>query len=211
MTFPARPTGLFRTFGILALVAGLAACTDSANQYTPSSFGAAKLAPGVTPAAWSIADIRVSVPDSLTVSSDPDQRVPGADIVWWGEPGASASERRQQVAAIIGEAVTNGLSGFNGSADVVAEVTVIRFHGLTPRARASCSILGCLGNTNVDFEITVRDAATGDVLASSGLIEADPETVQGEAAELADQRGETDRARIVQHISGVVRDWAARL
>lgn len=197
--------------GALALLAGLAACTDSVNQRVPIGFGVPEGGPAVPSSEWQLADVRVVVPESLTVSTDPDDRVPGDDIVWWGEPGPAPAERRAQVAAILGEAVTRGLTGLGGRDPVIAHVTVHRFHALTPRARASCGLLGCLGNINIDFVVEIRDAGTGDLVASSGLFEADPEALQGDAAAAADRRGETDKVRIIAYLTEAVRRWAQSL
>ena len=86
-----------------------------------------------------------------------------------------------------------------------------RFHALTPTARGSCGLFGCLGNINIDFAVTIRDAETGAVLARSGLIEADPEAFQGDAAIAADRRGDTDKVRIIRHVAEVIRAWAGTI
>lgn len=209
--FAAGFAALPRAFGLVALVLLAAGCNDSIRQRVPSGFALPAAPAGISAAELRLEGVNVTVPVALTVSMDPQARVPKEDIVWWGEPGTAPVDRRDQVGRIIGEAVTQGLADLGGPRGVRAEVEVLRFHALTPRARASCSIIGCLGNTNIDFTVTLVETATGTVLASSGVIEADPETVQGDEARAADARGETDRGRIIEHVAGVVRSWAASL
>lgn len=204
-------TRSIRTLGILAITLLAAACADSASQHVSSGFDVGRVAPGTSVSTWRIDDVTVTVPESLTVSTDPGSRVPSNDIVWWGDPGTSPGERRRQVGAIMREAVALGLARLGGTEGVTADVEVRRFHALTPRARASCSIVGCLGNINIDLAITIRDTATGAVLVESGLIEADPDAVQGDAAREADRQGQSDKVRIISHVSEVVANWLASL
>ena len=136
-------------------------------------------------------------------------RVPSKDIVWWGEPGNTAEQRRCQVARITHEGVSAGAAGFRAGQPVVAEVVVQRFHALTPTARSSCVLGLCFGNTNIDIVINIKDRATGEELATSGLIEADPETLQRDDYIDAEQAGNTERKRAVDHIAEVARAWFA--
>lgn len=180
--------------GVLVL---LAACAAEAPQATAPQ-----------PAAWRVVDAKVTVPDRLTVSTDPDERVPATDINWWQEAGTSPAERRIQVGAILLEAARQGLAGLKGATPVTAEVEVIRFHALTPRARARCALgFLCLGANDIDYRLTLRAQGTGSVVASE-VLHSSPKTLQGSAAIAADRAGSTDRARIIEGVAADIRAWA---
>lgn len=169
---------------------------------------AACAGPGPEAQGWRVTETRVEVPDTLSVAMDGDTWVPETDINWWQEEGKTPEDRRAQVGAILREGAEQGLSGLSGSRPVVAELRLLKFHAVTPRARTTCAFgLLCLGTTPVDFRITLRDPATGEALAS-GLIAARPETVQGSRALTPELSGATDRGRIVAEIAAKIRAWA---
>ena len=62
--------------------------------------------------AWRLAEVRVSVPNSLTVS-EAETLLPNADIVWREDP---AGDRHAQVATIMKNAITQGAQGLRGDA-----------------------------------------------------------------------------------------------
>lgn len=152
---------------------------------------------------WRVADVRVTVPDTLVVSEE-DTLIPKADIVWHGD---AAGDRKAQVADIVRQGVLAGSNGLRGSKRVTMDVSLLRFHALTPRAyRVSPSWAGV---NNVIYEVTVRDAA-GAVVLGPERIEADMAAVvakgnpSNEAQRVA---GGQTRRSLVAHVAHVTRAW----
>ena len=150
---------------------------------------------------WRASAIAVAVPDSLTVS-EANVYAPAADIVWRGEV---RGDRHKQVQRIIHEATVKGTSKLKrGSRPVRVEVTVGQFHALSHRARYQ---LQQSGVHNIKLAIRVIDTRTGAVLASENDIQADLLAYTGEDALQAEAAGQTQRVRIVNHVSKVIAGW----
>ncbi|MEO1109694.1 MAG: DUF6778 family protein [Pseudomonadota bacterium] len=150
---------------------------------------------------WHLEDLVVIVPDTLTLS-DEDQLAPDADIVWHGEaPG----DTRSQVEAILDEAAEKGTAKLKGNGPrVTVEITLEQFHSITRRARRSLSGIGV---HNIQFGIRVIDIKTNQVLAEEAGINAALPAYSGLAAVEADAIGETQRVRVVRHVSAVISAW----
>lgn len=148
---------------------------------------------------WRLSRVDVTVPDSLTVSES-NSFAPNADIVWHGE---EFGDRRRQVSAILREGVTSGASRLRGSRPVTLSVRLRQFHSVTPIAldRAPGAV------HNIRYDLQVFDARTGKALTEVETISADLEAYVGTAAVLAAIEGDTQRIRIVRHISAVTRGW----
>ena len=86
-----------------------------------------------------------------------------------------------------------------GNRKVILVADLIQFHSLTERARSNIG-----GIHNVDFNLSVVDAVTGEVLAGPAYIESDVTAFGGAEAEAAVARGETMRVRIIQRVSDVI-------
>lgn len=149
---------------------------------------------------WKLVGVDVSVPESLTVSSDPNIQKPATDIVWYGEP---AGDRRAQVSAIVEDAVAAGGSILAGDKPVRLRVVVTQFHSLTPKARNG----GLPTLHDVDFDIAVVDAGTGAVLARERAFTADIRGLTQQAARDAEAAGQTQKVRVTNRIAGTVRLW----
>ncbi len=149
-------------------------------------------------AGWHLHDVQVSVPTALT-TSDVNLFQPNVDVVWHGDP---AGDRKQQVAVILEDAIESAAENMSGPRGVVVQATLIRFHSLTPKARA---VTG--GVHKIAFSIQVVDDETGAVLAGPTVIEADVEAFGGWQAVEADARGDTPKLRISNRITEVVRSW----
>lgn len=152
---------------------------------------------------WRVSDVRVAVPDDLKVSEE-DALIPKADIVWHGDP---AGDRKAQVADIVRQGVLAGSNGLRGGKGVTMDVTLRRFHALTPRAyRVSPTWAGV---NNIVYDVTVRDAA-GTVLLGPERIEADMPAVvakgnpSGEAQKVP---GGQTRRSLIAHVAHVTRAW----
>lgn len=151
---------------------------------------------------WRLSALSVSVPDDLIVSEDNSVFVPDADIVWQEE---NLGDRRAQVAAILREGITAGAQGLNGSVPVRFEVRLDKFHALNRRA-----LYGApqgTGVENINFDIRVVDARTGEVLLPVTRIYAEFPGLAGGAYTNALQQGQTQRMRIVQHIQETIAGW----
>ncbi|HEX9858106.1 MAG TPA: DUF6778 family protein [Paracoccaceae bacterium] len=188
----------------LGLALGLSACASM----EPASRGAltdalglsmgAKNAPQAVALApqYDVADIRVSVPDALKVS-EANLFYPIADIVWRGEP---RGDRYAQVAAILKDGISRGTTGMTAGPKVIVEVEVTRFHALTEKTRRTFG-----GVHSIKFDLTVRDAATGQVIDGPRKIVADVKGAGGAAALVEEQAGRTQRVVIVEHLAQVIR------
>lgn len=150
---------------------------------------------------WHVVDVRVSVPDSLTVSEEHTYE-PDADIVWREDP---IGDRHPQVAAIMKKAVTQGVQGLKGPRPVRIDVTMSRFHALTFEAEA-LNVPG-IGVHNVNFVIRVLDAHTGAVLAGPTDIDAAMPALTGAEMIKARVRGESQKSQITAHVAATIAGW----
>lgn len=149
---------------------------------------------------WRVTNIDVRVPRSLSVSEE-NSYAPDADIVWHGE---RIGDRYQQVDAIITKAAKNASNGLRGSRPVSLVIEVATFHALTDRTRYT---LNDAGVHNISFAAQVFDARTGAKLSAPDQIQADLIAYTGYQAAAAEARGETQRVRIVAHVSNVISGW----
>jgi hypothetical protein len=179
-------------FAGLALAA-LSACgsTDSVSRNVSLEFAVAS-APA---ASFTIDQLNISVPETLTVS-EAHLLYPVADIVWRGDlPG----DRHEQVLDIFETGMNRGATAFQGKDHVTVDVTVVRFHSLTERARYSYG-----GVHSIKFAMTVRDTKTGEIFMDGKIVRADLEGYGGAAAVEAERRGLTQKVRITSHLAGVL-------
>lgn len=190
-----------RTIASFALALGLGACASTPFSETPSRNapeGAALVASNLTiqSANWRLADVRVTVPGSLSVS-EANRYYPIADIVWRGDP---FGDRRAQIAKVIDDGMTNGLSHLRGDRPVYFDVTVSRFHSLTEKTRYSVG-----GVHNIKYQLSVVDAATGAVLHGPAKTEIALKAYGGDQAVIADRQGQTQKVRIESHLGNLMR------
>lgn len=148
-----------------------------------------------------ISEVRVIVPSSLKVS-EANTIKPRADIVWRGDP---IGDRYAQVKAIMENALTRATEGLEGDRDVVLEAQVLRFHGVTERTRYTFG-----GVHEIVFEMVLRDAETGELVAPPRTVMADLEALAGQEAIDADARGETQKVRVTNHIIEVMQGLFAQ-
>lgn len=181
----------FQNITAIVFLAFAAACTTITTDFgTP--------VPSTMTANWRLSDVRVTVPDTLTVS-DVNMLAPDADIVWHED---LAGDRRLQVATILDDAITRGASGLSGGRAVVLDVTLVRFHALSPYAR---QLTG--GVHKISFSVVVRDALTGAQLLEPVVIQADEDAYGSGQAKEAEANGLTQKIRISNRISLVVASW----
>jgi hypothetical protein len=191
MSLPRR-TALLLGLGALLLVAG---CMGSGFR----TYYASPISPEVTQD-WRVTDVRVAVPQSLTVS-EAKTYLPSADIVWREDP---PGDRRAQVATLMRNAALRGASGLSGSRPVVIELTMTRFHALTFEAESRFSNAGV---HNIDFVATVVDATTGAVLAGPEPVEASLPALSGAEMRAARARGESQKSQISANVARTIAGW----
>jgi len=149
---------------------------------------------------WRLADVRVSVPESLRISEE-ETLIPNADIVWREDP---IGDRRAQVATIMKAAVAKGARGLRGARGVVIEVTVTRFHAMTWRAEQSEADWGV---HNIRFDARVVDARTGEELLPMTHIDAEFPALSGAKMREARARGITQKSMITAHVANTIAGW----
>jgi hypothetical protein len=188
---------------ILAMTVSGCGAGDLVGRATPLGLGPAGVgetrvaaAPVAVPRDYALADVVVSVPERLTVS-EANGYMPIADIVWRGDP---LGDRRAQIAAIMKTAFETGAGYLDGARPVIAEIEIRRWHSITERARYTTG-----GRHNIDFILTVRDAASGEVLEAPRLVDADLPALGGQAAIRAEQMGMGQKVRLTAHLGMVAR------
>lgn len=149
---------------------------------------------------WQVVDVRVAVPESLTVS-EAKVLAPNADIVWREDP---PGDRHAQVAALVRKAALRGSHGLRGSRPVYLDVMVARFHALTFEAETRAAEAGV---HDIDLVAQVVDARTGTVLAGPEVIEASLPALAGTEMTAARLRGESQRSHISAHLEKVFAGW----
>lgn len=149
---------------------------------------------------WRLAEVRVDVPKSLTVS-EAKTLLPKADIVWREDP---LGDRHAQVGKIIETAVLRGAQGLKGSRPVVIDVVVTRFHALTYEAELSSRDWGV---HNIDLNVRVLDAKTGAVLLPTSQIRAELPALSGERMKAARRQGQSQKSMITNHVARTIAGW----
>lgn len=148
---------------------------------------------------WYMRDLDVLVPESLTVS-DAYRFLPGADIVWHGDPDG---DRREQVTRIIETAAMNAGKSLRGSRPVRLEVELEHFHAVSRVAR----IFAPSAVHNLQFKIRLFDARTGRQIIPTDRIRADLPAFTRTFAREAVRAGHTQKKRIVSHLEDVFKGW----
>lgn len=141
-----------------------------------------------------IESFTVNVPRSLKVN-DRNLYYPRGDIVWRGEP---RGDRYAQVQAMFEAGLRSAAPRVDGLRPVRLDVQVTRFHSLSEKARYTVG-----GVHDIDFRYRLVDLDTGLPLGPSKLVNADLNGLGGQAALEAEGRGETQKARIIAHLSRV--------
>jgi hypothetical protein len=184
-----------RLFLLSCLLVPLASCGSTYKTDFPAPV------PADVSRNWRLAAVAVDVPASLTVT-EAKGLVPKADIVWREDD--PKGDRHAQVAAIMQTAVAAGARGLRGHVPVELQVRVSRFHALTFEAERTLSDAGV---HNIQFDITVRDRRSGQVLAGPTHILADLPALSGQAMKAARARGETQKSQIEAHVAATVAAW----
>jgi len=180
---------------LAVLVLGLSACTQ-ANQVSRNEPLTTQLLGPSQAVTFNVQDVRISVPDSLSVS-EANVYYPTADIVWRGDV---YGERHQQVKAIFKEGIERGVKNLDGTRALFVDIEVVRFHSLTERARYTVG-----GVHSIKFNLTLRDVQTGAIIGEPRLVNADLKAYGGKKAVASEHRGITQKVRILAHLAEVIR------
>ena len=202
---------LFRFIPALLMAASVSACmqpeTPSRNLTAPAgavTSGGTSSMPSVAASGaqvvlqsqYSIAAINVVVPRRLKASEANTFR-PNADIVWRGEaPG----DRHAQVAAIFNAAMAKGTAAMVSGRAVSLDIEVTRFHCLTEKTRFTVG-----GVHSMHFLMTVRDAASGEIIHPARLVVADVKAAGGSRALSEDNAGRTQMVVVQERLAEVIR------
>lgn len=203
-----------RIAGALLLLAGLTGCgtgllpgPDTAALEQAPPVDATVSTDQAEAIALAVASVEVIVPRSLVVSEE-DTFVPSADIVWRGDP---PGDRHLQVAEIFlaaaktvsGEVEPEGAAAAEADAaapGLILSIEVTRFHGLTERARFTTG-----GNYAMRYIVTLRDAASGAVVAGPTHVKGDIKGSGGARAVSEDVSGRTEKVVVSERIVQVLR------
>lgn len=150
---------------------------------------------------YNVTEIRIDVPRTLRVS-EANMFYPLADIVWRGEP---IGDRYMQVHSIFTDAFGIGTAKMKSGPAVIVEATVTRFHGVTEKARYTVG-----GVFNMNFDLTVRDAATGAILDGPRAVALDVRSAGGSAALAEEQAGRTQRIVVIEALQAKIRHELSR-
>jgi hypothetical protein len=187
----------FRIVLLMIAAVSVSACAGPQTASRNATFNeTAQTAQSVYIPNAKITNVTVTVPQELTVS-EKNSYFPKADIVWRGD---MIGNRHEQVRAIVAASAANAAQNVGGSIPVNVEITVTRFHGLTEKARYTTG-----GVHNMNFLITLRDPATGQVLRGPREVITNLDAFGGSDAIAADSRGETQKARVTAFLSEVIR------
>ncbi|MDG3042356.1 DUF6778 family protein [Roseicyclus marinus] len=187
---------LLKSALIVAAMTGLSACAMPFDVSRDASI--TNISPVIaTPTQdWSIVEVRIDVPRSLTVSEANSIR-PFADIVWREDP---MGDRYEQVEALMTEALAPVLRPRDAaSTPVIVSLEVMQFHALTERARYTTG-----GAHEIVFMLTVADARTGRVLSGPRPVDLTFRAAGGQAALAEEAQGITQRVRVTERLQA----WA---
>jgi hypothetical protein len=193
----------------MAMVLALASLGGCAARTGPQDGSSSAQGPQDTRTAWGdkqgpiymvaqydVENIAVTVPRDLVVSEANTYR-PNADIVWRGEP---IGDRYAQVATIVTEAMSLGTAMMTSGRKVDIEITIARFHCVTERTRYSIG-----GLHGLQFDLTVRDAATGIILDGPRRVVANTKASGGAKAIAEDTAGLTQRVVVRNRLAEAIR------
>lgn len=181
---------------IVAAMLGLSACSAPFDVTRNAPFAPATPVAEAPIQNLSVVELRIDVPRTLTVS-EANSLKPAADIVWREDP---IGDRYTQVEALMRAALAPVMQPRDGAeTSVVVAIEVTRFHALTERARYTTG-----GEHEVEFIVTVADAATGQVLSGPRPVDITFRAHGGQAAIQAEAAGITQRVAITERLQ----EWA---
>ena len=190
---------LFKIMTVAALGLGVAGCAsvDTVTRNAPLDVPAFGVEGRVIARSYTIEDMTFAAPENMRVSES-NSYYPSADVVWRGDP---IGDRVEQIAAIFQTATLRNQENLNGDIPVIVNFELVRFHGVTERTRYSIG-----GVYNIVFNMSVRNAVTGEIIEEPRLIKADLSAPGGIAALMQEQRGQTEKVRVTDFLTQVFKD-----
>lgn len=131
------------------------------------------------------------------VVSEAETFYPNADIVWRGDP---FGPRLPQIRAMFQTAYLRNEAVLDVGTPVAVQVTLLRFHGVTEKTRYTIG-----GVYNIIFELTVKNASTGELIESGRIVTANLDAPGGIRAVELDRSGQTQKVRVTDFLSKVLR------
>jgi hypothetical protein len=187
---------IFKTALIAMAVAGLSACSISSDVSRDMPINSVSPVIEAPTQDWSIVDLRIDVPRTLTVSEANSIR-PNADIVWRGDP---LGDRYDQIDALMTSALAPVLRPRDGaSTPVIVTIELQQFHAVSELARYTIG-----GSHELVFTLTVTHAETGAILSGPRPVDLTYRVAGGQAALDEEAQGITQRARVIERLQG----WA---
>lgn len=144
---------------------------------------------------YDLRTLRFAAREGLVVSEE-NSFYPNVDVVWRGDP---PGPRISQIGAMFQQAAEQSQRVLNGSRPIIVDIVLIRFHGVTERTRATVG-----GVYNLIFEMTVRDARTGEVIEPARRVVGNLSAPGGSRARALDAAGQTQKVRVVDFIDGLL-------
>lgn len=185
------------TAAVMALTMTACGTLDTATRNAPLDVPSLGAGEQLVQRSYAVQSMTFSAPEDLKVSEG-NGYYPFADIVWRGDP---VGDRVEQIAAIFETAIARNDDTLTGSIPVTVDFQLSRFHGVTERTRFSVG-----GVYNIIFSMTVRHAETGAVIEGPRRIQADLSAPGGAAAIIAEQRGQTEKVRVTDFLTQVMKD-----
>jgi len=182
-----------RMIAVLVMGLGVSGCASMSVVSRNASFEQPEMA--IVASSVSVEGIQISVPKKLRVS-EANLYYPLGDIVWRGDP---MGDRHAQVKAIFEQGIGQGVKSVKGAVPVIAHIEVLRFHSLSEKARYSVG-----GVHSIKFSLTLVDPKTGAILVPARAIKADLQAWGGYRAMQAENQGEGQKVRIIEHLAAVI-------
>jgi len=129
--------------------------------------------------------------------SESESFYPDADVVWRGDP---IGPRIPQIAAMFETAAARNRSVLDGVFPVDIELTLVRFHAVTNRTRYTVG-----GVYNVIFDLTIKSAASGEIIEPTRRVVGNLDAPGGERAARQDQAGQTQKVRVTDFLTSLLR------
>lgn len=190
---------MLKIISVMALGLGVAGCAsvDTVSRNAPIEAPGLDAQGFVVARDYAVQDVTFTASSNLRVSES-NSYYPNADVVWRGDP---IGNRVEQVGAIFKVAAERNAPELTGSVPVIVDFQLVRFHGVTERTRFSVG-----GVYNIEFMMSVRNAITGEVIETPRFIEADLSAPGGIAALMLEQKGQTEKVRVTDFLTQVLRD-----
>lgn len=183
-----------RLVALIAVGIALSACASIDVASRNASFEAPQAE--ATAQSMKVVGSQIRVPQSLRVS-EANLYYPPGDIVWRGDP---LGDRYAQVQAIFEDSLARATVSGDGLVPVLLDIEVRRFHALSEKARYTVG-----GVYSIEFTMNFLNPETRQPVAAPRKVKADLKAFGGSRAIAAERNGLTQKKRITEHLTGVLR------